>query len=106
MATLILIGASLSIVFSVIGLYRRRSRARRITSGYTMELVFASIQLGATLAAGVFPIVWLLLSVARNGGPIEQNLPPGVHQDFLLGILLVGGAATLIYTVFNYLRNL
>jgi hypothetical protein len=71
-----------------------------------MELVFDSIQLGTVLVGGVYPIVYLLYSAARNGGPIERNLPPGVGPEFLLGILLVGGAATLVYTAFNYRRHL
>jgi len=73
-ATLILIGAGLSAIFTLFGIYRRRQRGRRISSAYTMELVFDSIQLGAAVSAGIFPILWLLVSIARNGGTIEAPL--------------------------------
>lgn len=106
MATLILVGAGLSTILALIGLYRRRRRGRSISSGYTIGLVFDSIQFGAALAAGVYPILYLLYSISRYGSSVEQDLPPGVQQDFLLGILVVGGAATLVYTVFNYLKHL
>jgi hypothetical protein len=105
-ATLVLVGASLSVVFSLIGLYRRAHRGQRITRAYTLELVFDAIQLGATLAGGVLPIVWLLVSTAKSGGPIERNLPPGMQEEALLGILVVGGATTLVYTIFNYRKHL
>lgn len=106
MTTLILIGAGLGVRFSLFGLYRRRTRGRSITSGYTTELAWDSIQLGVTLSAGVYPIAYLLTSIARYGGSVEQNLPPGVQQDFLLVILLVGGTTTLTYTAFGYLKHL
>jgi hypothetical protein len=99
-------GVALSAAFCFVGLYRRRRQHRWITSAYTMELVFDSIQLGTVLVAGVYPIGYLLVSLSMKGGTVEQNLPPGVGQDFLLGVLVVGGAATLVYTVFNYLKHL
>jgi len=105
-ATLILIGTILSLAFIAVGLASRFRRGRRIDSATTMELAFDAIQLGATLAAGVYPTGYLLISMSRNGGTIEQNLPRGVNNDFALGVLVVGMIATVIYTSFNYRKHL
>ena len=101
---MILVGTILSLAF--IGIAFRFVRGRPIDSGTTMELAFDAIQLGATLAAGVYPTGYLLVSMSRNGGTIEENLPPGVNNDFALGVLVVGMIATVIYTVFNYRKHL
>jgi len=105
-AALIGIGAICSVVLIIVGLVRRVLRHQPVDSGHTMELVFDAIQLGAALSVSAYPIGYLLWSMSRKGGLIEENLPPGVGQDVILGVLVIGGAATLVYTVFNYRKHL
>jgi hypothetical protein len=77
-----------------------------ITAASAMEIGYTSIQLAAILTLSVYPIGYMIVSVAKNGGTLESNLPPGVPPDFLMVIILVGGFATLIYGLAGYARSL
>ncbi len=67
---LFLVGAVLSVVFFAFGLVIRYARNRPISAGTAMEVGYTSIQLGLVFALMLYPIGYMLSSLAQRGGSL------------------------------------
>lgn len=97
-----LAGVGLSIALVILGIERRRRSGLPVDSDYTAKLVWVALGLGMSLGSLVLPAAWLFVSLSIRGGTVEDNLLPGTDTRFLLAVLVVGTAMTLVYTLFGY----
>lgn len=96
-------GFGLSILLFAYGIFHRLRREKlEVDSAYVSKLVWVALGFGMALIMVVAPAIWLFASLAVRGGTIEDNLPPGIAPQFLLGILVIGACMTLAYTFFGY----
>lgn len=89
-------------------LWIRRRLGRSIDHAYCLKLSAISAGIGSSAVGVFYPLVYVLVSRGWTGGTIAANLPPGVTEDALLGLAVLGGvviALGAVYGLLEYLRS-
>jgi hypothetical protein len=47
-----------------------------------------------------------VVALTVRGGSIESNLPPGISEDALLGLVVLGAITTVVATMYRYYDHL
>jgi hypothetical protein len=50
--------------------------------------------------------IYVVVARAVRGGSIESNLPPGISEDALLGLVVLGAITTVVATMYRYYDHL
>lgn len=58
------------------------------------------------MVLGAFPALYVLISNAWYGGPLERNLPPGVSLEAIMGLLVVGMVMGLNHAFYSFIEHL
>ena len=76
-----------------------------VDSSFMSTLVLNASAGGTTLLSGA---VSLYVVVARGvrGGSIESNLPPGISEDTLLGLVILGAMLAIVASMYRYFEHL
>jgi hypothetical protein len=97
--TLALLVAFGTLAFWVLILLIRSIRKRPTGATTSQRAVFAAAGLSGAFVGGGFPVVWAMVSnvsdwwaSGRTGFTFAGHLPPGVDEDDLLVILVIGMA--------------
>ncbi len=101
-----LLGAILTLCTFGVSFWIRRRRGQPTDQSFALKLVGISAGLGSITIGALYPLGYVLISKAISGGTIATNLPPGVTEDALLGMALVGGAIVTIGVVYGLLDHL
>jgi len=87
------------------GLWARRRRGVPATSAFRTTLFILAAGTGTAIVGSAVPLYVILLRGVR-GGSIEANLPPGISEDVLLNLVIVGAGITIVAAVGRYLDHL
>ena len=80
------------------GLWARRRSGQPIDTPFTTTLTLMASGAGTAIVAGGLAL-WVVIARAIHGGTIDSNLPPGMSEDALLGLVVVGALITIVRAV-------
>jgi hypothetical protein len=103
-----LIGAILTLGVFGVSIWIRHRRGQPTDHIFALRLIGIAAGVGSTAVGALYPLGYVLISKAIQGGPIASNLPAGVTEDALLGLALLGGATVaigIIYTLVDHLKS-
>jgi hypothetical protein len=87
------------------GIWGRKRCGLEVSSAYRTDLAILVCGVGGALVTGIVPL-WVIARRAIYGGTIGDNLPSGVSEDVLLGLVIAGAIITIVAAVNRYLDRI
>jgi hypothetical protein len=87
------------------GVWRRRRQSKNLDSTFMSTLAIRASAAGTTLMIGALS-VYVVVARAIRGGSIENSLPPGMSEDTLLSVVILGAIIAIVAAWYRYLEHL